>query len=158
MARAVLIEGAVLLIVGFVGLIEGLRMYLGRDPHVIIDMVGPDGFLVVVSVALIITGLLHLLVNSRKKLVANWITADREMTMKAVGLAIILGFYILSISIVGFLISSIVFFLLAFRVAGVKSWPVNIFVTLALTGGFYIIFVRYCGMIFPRGIFSQWGF
>jgi hypothetical protein len=60
--------------------------------------------------------------------------------------------YALLIDVAGYLVASILFFFLAFRIVGVKSWAVNIILALMITAAYYAVFVEYCSMIFPRGL------
>jgi hypothetical protein len=51
------------------------------------------------------------------------------------------------------MVSSFLFLLAEFRLAGVTSWRTILIVTVVVLASFYLIFVQYCNMPFPRGIF-----
>jgi len=61
--------------------------------------------------------------------------------------------YIFLIRIIGYLLATIIFFFLEFRIEGNKSWPLVIVLSLVLSVLYYFIFVQWCSLVFPRGIF-----
>ena len=153
MSRTLLIEGILLFFISIMGMAEGLRLIRNPDPIAATDAIGPGYYVLFVSIALMAAGLTHLIVNYRKYLCTETIAVDKEMRIRMIGVITILAIYILLIYMVGYLVASIVFFLLEFRIVGIKSWIFNVILTLSLTAVFYIVFVYYCSMVFPKGIF-----
>lgn len=151
MRRKVLIEGISLLLVSLVSLTEGLHLISTRSPQKVHDVLGPGFYILLLSIALMITGIVHL-VNYRKDLSTEKVTVNRQMRMRIVSMMGVLAIYIFLINIIGYLLASLVFFLLVFKVVGIKSWRTNFFLTLFLTAGYYIVFVQLCNIIFPKGI------
>lgn len=60
--------------------------------------------------------------------------------------------YILLINLIGYLFASVVFFFLLNRVAGFRSWFNNLAATIIMTISYYIVFVKWMGMVFPQGV------
>jgi len=56
------------------------------------------------------------------------------------------------IGIIGYLLATIVFFFLEFRVEGFRSWVSVVIMSLVLSGLFYLVFVRLCHMVLPAGV------
>jgi hypothetical protein len=151
--KSVLIEGLLLLILSFVGLGESLRLILDKDPQKVYDVLGPGQFVLVLSLALMAIGASHLIVNLRKGAIVPRTEVNVEMRNRMIGMALALAFYTLAIDFLGYLISTVLFFLLEFRIVGIKSWRSNIMITIVLTAVYYVVFIKYCEMVFPRGIF-----
>jgi putative tricarboxylic transport membrane protein len=149
----VFIEGFLLLVLSFVALGEALHLIWEKDPQKVYDVLGPGHFILVLSLALMAIGASHLIVNLRKGIVVPRVEVNKEMRNRMIGMALALALYTLVIDFLGYLISTVLFFLLEFRIVGIKSWRSNIMITIVLTAVYYIVFIKYCEMVFPRGIF-----
>lgn len=149
-----IIEILILWAIGIVSMYEGLRLIIYKDPYVLYDALGPGSFILVVSIAFIIAGAVHLVVNYNKsETVRIAKVADRKMRIQAISTMVNCGMYAFLVGRVGYLTATFVFFFVQFRVVGIKSWVRNIRLTLALTAVYYVLFVKLCGLIFPRGNF-----
>jgi hypothetical protein len=153
MKRTVLIEGILLLVFSFVGLGEAIRLISDIDPHTVYDALGPGYYILILSLALMATGAAHLIFNYGKGVAAEKVVVDKAMRMKTIYMVLAMALYILLVDIVGYLISTPLFFLMEFRLAGVTSWRRNIILTVIVSAVYYFVFVEYCDMVFPRGIF-----
>jgi hypothetical protein len=154
------IEGGVLLGIGLIGLAEGLRLTQNIDPDAITDVLGPGYYIFFLGLILMIAGITHLFLHDRKTVSMKQEASDRETGKQKVNLivlymAVVLVIYLVAINIAGYLVATPIFFLLEFRLAGVKSWNRNVILTLALTAAFYLIFINYCRMVFPPGVFFK---
>ena len=155
MKRKALIEGIMLLVFSFVGLGEGIRLVSDIDPHTVYDALGPGWYVVSLSLLLMVTGAVHLIVHYREGVAAAAkAVVDKAMTMKMIYMVLAMALYILLIDIVGYLVSTPLFFLMEFRLAGITSWRRNIILTVIVSVVYYVTFVVYCDMVFPRGIFG----
>jgi hypothetical protein len=155
MRRQILIEGILLIVIGIIVLADGLRLATeARDPLKFYEVMGPDIFNIFLSVVLMILGVVHLAAHYRKSLVKRMaeVVENEPMRKQVMGMIAVLTIYPLLIYIVGYLMASIIFFILEFRIVGVNSWRTNIILTFTLTAGYYIIFVQLCDMIFPSGM------
>lgn len=153
MKRKALIEGILLLAISVAGMVEGRRLIVHKNPNTLYDMLGPGLYIVLFSAAMMITGVVHLIVNYRNPLSAEKIVISKEMRIRMMSMVAVLAVYTFLIDIVGYLIATPIFFLLEFRTVGVKSWLTNAILTVACTAGYYIVFVEYCNITFPPGIF-----
>ncbi len=149
-----LIEAMIVVALGVVAMLEALRLIIYKDPYVLYDPVGPGSYVLALSVGLLIVGAVHFVVNYRKAgVVAHKAEKSREMRQLFSSI-IVLTLYMVLINFAGYLVATLFFFLLQFRVTGVKSWRTNIILTLFFTAVYYVIFVRLCEMVFPIGIFD----
>jgi putative tricarboxylic transport membrane protein len=161
-----LIELLVLLIVGLGSIVEGVRL-VGLD-NVQFDRLGPGGYNIGIGAILIILGIAYFL-NLRKKEAKTGREAkektggdrvsagnqQRSYTIMMVSIIAIMALYALLINWIGYLLASAVFFLLINRVVGFRSWRSNVAASAVMTACYYVIFVKWMGMLFPRGLWIQ---
>ncbi|MFX0198031.1 MAG: tripartite tricarboxylate transporter TctB family protein [Candidatus Hodarchaeota archaeon] len=158
MKRTVLIEGILFLLVGFVSMGEGLRLTIYKDPRVLYDLLGPGLYLFLLGFIMTATGVVHLFIHYRKErkdLSMEKVAVNKELRIRMISMIVVLAIYIILIRIVGYLFATAFFFFLEFRIVGFKSWPINIILSLILTAAYYIVFVQYCRVVFPRGVFFR---
>jgi hypothetical protein len=152
MKKIVFIEGASLLLLSLIGVAEGVRLIIQKDPQRIQEALGPGFYVLFASLALMIVGVAHLLVNYRSppsvKKAAVGSKSEGRATM--IGMIIVLVLYLFLIQAVGYLLASIVFFFMEFRMVGIKSWRKDITLTLIFTAVYYVVFIKYCDMSFPQ--------
>jgi hypothetical protein len=60
--------------------------------------------------------------------------------------------YIYAIGTLGYFSSSLLFLIAAFKCAGVTSWRTTLLLSVGISSGYYILFVKYCEVIFPKGM------
>ena len=147
-----LIEGILLSVIGIVSFIEGLRLILYKDPVILYDALGPGDYILILGLVLIGVAVVHVIVNYRKPIMGKVQTVSKEMRTRMISIVVVIMIYTFLIDIVGYLGATIFFFLTEFRVIGIKSWRLNIILSIVLTGVYYIVFVQYGDMVFPRGI------
>jgi putative tricarboxylic transport membrane protein len=148
-----LIEGILLLAVSIVGMLEGYRLIFHKNPNTQYDVMGPGLYIVLFSIAMMATGIVHLIVNYGKPLNEGKIVINKETRRRMVSMVAVLAIYTFLLDFVGYLMATVVFFLLEFRTVGVRSWLTNVILTVACTVVLYIVFVEYCNITFPRGMF-----
>jgi hypothetical protein len=148
-----LVEGAVLLLIGLISMTEGLRLTLRKAPNVLYDLLGPGLYVLMLGFGLTATGAAYLFSNFRKEASSPEKTPKSgEMKRKLIGTVLVYAVYTLLIPFLGYLTATVIFFILAFRIAGVRSWKVNLFLTGVVSTVSYIVFVHYCSVIFPHGM------
>ena len=155
MKGRILIEGILLFIIGIGSITEAIRLLRQMDPNTVYDVLGPWSFILFLGIALIITTSIHLAVEYRKKLSKGDEGITQELRRRMIGVLVVFAIYTILIDIVGYAVASIFFFLLEFRIVGIKSWRSNAILSLVFTAAFYLVFVKLCNMVFPHGIF--WG-
>jgi putative tricarboxylic transport membrane protein len=158
MRMALLIEVGVLIIAGIVSVSEGIR--LSMVPKIQYDPLGSEFYCVGLGMILIILSVAYFFSEIRKNegkgnKEANKDTLGREKGTYRImmfSMIAVMVIYILLIDWIGYLVSSAVFFFLINRIAG--NWPLltNLAITAVMTLSYYMIFVKWMGMIFPRGV------
>jgi putative tricarboxylic transport membrane protein len=147
-----LIEGTLVLVFGLVAMLEGLRLITRKDPYVLYDPLGPGVYILVLSLGLMAVSVFHFVANHRKSPGKGKVAASKKMRIQLFSSIGILVLYILLVQFVGYVVATLTFFFLELRVSGVKSWRNNVILTLMFTVVYYFIFVKFCDMIFPKGL------
>jgi hypothetical protein len=155
MKRTILIEGLTLFVISIFGLFGGSTLYINRDARTQSSLMAPGISILVLSSALILTALVYVYLSFRKasrtanadlrKPQAPWVS-----TIVAIMVSVF-AVYAYLIQLIGYMVPTILFLLVEFRLLGVKSWKTNIVLTAVVAAMFYIVFIKYCEMIFPHG-------
>ena len=149
------IEGIVLLASGLIGVADGLRLVVFKNPASVEDFTGPGRYLFVVSLLLAVVGAFYLAVMRRVPEAAHESAVeDRSSDRTLVAIVAVLGLYILLIDFAGYFLATLIFFPLILRVLGLKVGVRMALIAVAMGLSFYLLFVRLFGMSLPRGIFS----
>jgi hypothetical protein len=154
MGKTVTIEGILLIILGAVGVAEAVRLIIQKASLTVQDILGPGPYVLVVSIPLIVIGIVHL-ISHRLTPSIEKVTVNKEMQRRMMIMIGACAFYTFLMSYIGYLLATLFFFFIQFKAVGIKSWRTNILLTLSLTTAYYIVFVKYCNMVFPRGILSN---
>ena len=155
MNRALITEALSLFILGAAGIYGGLGLYLNRDPRTQSSVLAPGIYILVLGGLLLLTALLYVCFSYRKTALAAVVVpiAPRSSWVSPIVVKMIAAFavYAYLIDFIGYMAPTLLFLLIEFRLLGVKSWKSNAVLTALLTGLFYIVFIHYCEMVFPRG-------
>ncbi|MFC1820143.1 tripartite tricarboxylate transporter TctB family protein [Thermodesulfobacteriota bacterium] len=146
------LEGVLILVVSLIGLAEGVRLTVFKEPYILYDVIGPGYYIVIISGLLFIPGIIRLLDFGK----TNEHTEPGEnkgMKMRVVLLFGALVLYIFLMTIFGYFPATLFFLLISFRILGVKSLITNLVGSTAVAGAYYVIFIKYCHMVLPRGMF-----
>ena len=146
------IEGTLILGVSLVAIAEALRLILHRDPYILYDPLGPGVYVLVLSLGLMAAGVVHLIGNCRRIPRPGGAGATREARVQVFSSVGVLALYIVLLNLVGYPTATLVFFFLQLRIAGVRSWRSHVIFTLLLSILYYLVFVRLCQVVFPKGI------
>jgi hypothetical protein len=155
--KALLIEVFVVVTVGAFSISEGIRLVLKAKLHNY-DILGPGYYSVGLGSVLIIAGLVYFLSERKKAFGIDGKTAVRQSTGKSeykkmmISMIIVMIAYVILMYLTGYLFASLVFFFLINRIAGFRSWFATLGATVLMTASFYLVFVAWMGMIFPRGL------
>lgn len=154
MKRATIVEGAILLVVSLTGIVQGFQLNAIKDPQRLALLMGPGTYILVLSFILLITAIVHVLMDYRKGVdIVSTPKTEIHASPKLILMIAVFALYAFLIDIVGYVIPTVLFFLLEFRLSGVTSWKVNTLLTACLVVSFYYIFIKYCEMVFPHGVF-----
>jgi putative tricarboxylic transport membrane protein len=161
-----IIELFVLLIIGLGSIVEGVRL-IGVD-NVQFDRLGPGGYNIGIGTILIILGIAYFLRITKREVKAereakgktggDRVSAgnqQRSYTIMMVSIIATMALYAFLINWIGYLLASAVFFFVINRVVGFRSWLSNLAVSAVMTACYYVVFVKWMGMLFPRGLWIQ---
>jgi putative tricarboxylic transport membrane protein len=151
--KTTLIEGLLLLILGFGSVIEGIRLDTMERVQ-LLDVFGPGRYNILIGFMLIIVGFAHLVSHRSKTDTKRLVTKD-GMRVRMIGMVLVLAVYIFLINIVGYLLASMIFFFLIFRITGFRSWPIIGGLSIGISIISYLIFVYWLHMIFPPGVLFE---
>jgi hypothetical protein len=151
------IEGVVLLVIGLISLVEGLRLISRIDLHAITDVLGPGYYIFSLGLILMVTGIAYFATRYRNIFKTKKDGLNSEVGIQKINKVVfymiaVFIIYIILIDIFGYVVPTFFFFLLEFKLAGVKSWKINVILTLLVTSVFYLIFIQYCRIVFPHGL------
>jgi putative tricarboxylic transport membrane protein len=150
--RRVWIEGLFLLTIGLVSSVESLRIISHKNPHVIYDPLGPGYYLLVLSIGMLLTGVIHIYYYLRKGQSIAEEKTTKEMKIRLIVSIVAITVYLILINFIGYLIATFVFFILIFRIVGIRSWPYVFVLSAFFSVAYYFTFVKFCNMVFPKGI------
>ena len=152
MRRGVLIEGLLLVAISFVSLVESIRLIIYKNPHVIYDLLGPGYYLLLPSIGLLFTSIIYVYHPlGRGQPIAEKETS-KEMRIRLIGICLVCALYLILIDIIGYGTATFVFFILMFRIVGIRSWSFNFVLSITLTTAYYVVFAKCAGMAFPDRI------
>ncbi len=139
-------ENILLMALAVIGIYEGAR--LAKVALLFDDPVGPGWYLFFLSILLLICAMALILRERRRRSTSPG--GGLSVLKGPAGLSLLLLlFYVLAATISGYAIASLIFFVLAQRIFGEKSWTRSGVLGLAMTGTFYFIFSYLAGVPFP---------
>jgi hypothetical protein len=154
MTRTPLTEVLPLFVVSAAGIFGGLSQYLNRDARTQSSVLAPGVYILILGALLLLTALIYMSLRYRSSRGAANESSQRQtawaspLVMKIIGAFAV---YAYLIDRIGYAVPTLLFLLTEFRLLGVRSWKINIILTALVTAVFYIVFIRYCEMVFPRG-------
>jgi len=135
-----LIESAFLTAFSLLGMEEGIRLM--RHEHLSGDIIGPGGFLVFLS-AVLFTGTTVYFFRTYKRRCGEVKTRGISLRFgPAILLLMVLGLYGAAVSMVSYAVGTALFFILAFKISGVKSWVRSLVLGLLVAMIFELVFSR----------------
>jgi uncharacterized membrane protein YidH (DUF202 family) len=149
--RGVWTEGLLLVAISLASLAESIRLVLSRGSQMFVDWLGPGYYLLVISIGMLATGIAHIYHHRKDKPVEKEETS-KEMRVRLISSFVACVIYLILINVLGYLSATFVFFILMFRIVGIRSWTYNIVLSAAVSAAYYVMFVKCCDMVFPRGI------
>jgi hypothetical protein len=151
--KAVWVEGIVLLGLASAGIIEAIYLIYNKDPNTVVENVGPGHYVLILAIPLWIAGLFYLISNFRKKFGEIGQGFKKQIDLKVLGIFLITAIYIYLIGMIGYFLSTVLFLILAFKFSGIKNWRVNFAMTFMISICYYIVFIKFCALIFPKPMF-----
>ncbi len=152
----IFIEGMIFSVMGLLGLYEGIRLARVRASQstVIQDSLGSDGYMIMIGLALIIVGVSHIIINYKKNIDTEkkMVSKDHKDTLIVIfDIFVSLIVYVLLMNYIGYLVGSLIFFLLILKIFRFK-WSLNVILSVFFSIIFYMLFGYVLKMPFPKGI------
>jgi len=147
MDRGLLIETLVLIAFSILGTWEGIRFL--KYEYITRDLIGPGGYLVLIFPLLFISTIVYFLRSYPKSsggVRKRWILPQIGPSVR---LMAVLGLYGVVVSNLGYAIGSGLFFILAFKISGVRSWLRSVVLGLVVALVFELVFSRVARIPFP---------
>ncbi len=145
MSKGLLIETSTLMGLAALGIYDGARLLRIDVPH---DSLGPGGYLFIISIIIAICSLINLWVNYQQGPTGEGKHISFEIGQ--VGQSVILYIsYSIAVPFLGYLLSSIIFFVLMMRIFGETSWIKTIVFGLVFAAVFKIVFISLMGIPMP---------
>lgn len=158
MKRTLIVECLALVAIGALGLVGGIGAYLRADARTQSSLMQPGVYVTAIAAALVVTALVYGFLGLRRlrKPGSNVEPEQEEGNARAVWMVYAgVVLYGVLISIAGYVIATVLFLAAQFRILGVASWPRIAVLTAIVTVVFYVLFVHYGEMVFPRGVFGE---
>lgn len=152
MNKKVLVEGILLFFLSLMGMAEGYRLIIEKDPYIVYGAVEPGIYILAFSFLLTVAGISHFIIHYKDPSDILKKAVDKKLKIRMISVVVIFAAYIMLIPIISYPIATFLFFLFEFRVIGIKSWRFCFLLSLIIAICCYFIFTKYCNVIFPRGI------
>jgi hypothetical protein len=153
-----LIESLVVVALSLVGMVDAWRLsgvVRGGGPYH--DVIGPDRYLGVISVGLLVCGVLNL-VSSLKRPgrpeIRRGEGGGSQVTLVTV-VIFVLVIYTLLIPALGYLLATSIFFPVIYFLFGVRSWLKSVVIGLSTAAFFYAIFEYFAEIPLPKGLLEN---
>ena len=152
---SVVLLGLSFLLFSAVSIWDGMRIAGSVRLRGTLDLIGPDRYLLGVAALLAVVGALLLvqgILTLRKAQPAAGPAADEGGGYVHFALIGILLVYAILLPIAGYLITTLAFFLVTFRVMGMSRWGVNVISSIASTALFWSAFTVLADLPLPKGL------
>jgi MFS family permease len=150
--KKVLVEGILLFFLSLMGIAEGYRLIIEKDPYLVYGAFEPGVYILAFSFLLTVAGISHFMVHYKDSADILKKAVDKKLKIRMIVTVGIFAAYIMLIPIISYPIATFLFFVFEFRVIGVKPWRFCFLLALIMAICCYFIFIKYCNVVFPRGI------
>jgi hypothetical protein len=152
-SRRTLIDVLIFVVTALVCFGEGYRLHVTANPNILAQRLAPGLYVFILGAALMVAALLHLAGNLRNDESLSSAPMSRRARLHLAGIVATLVGYAVLISVAGYLVATIAFFLVVFQIFAIRPWYLSVGLSVALAAVFHVIFVQYLDIIFPRGAF-----
>ena len=152
MKRTLWIEGTLFAVMSLLSIGQGISLMLHKVPHVTYDPVGPGLYIIAIGVGLLATGVTYVATSRGKSPVTESTSKVRSRDVHVLVTVAAFALYSALVYVVGYLMATLVFFLIQFRIEGIKSRPFLVIISLFAAVAYYVLFIELAGLIFPRSI------
>lgn len=143
------IQGLLFILFGIVASLDSWRITESVRPTANFDTIGPDRYLAILSALMILLGLGLALRPKSAGQAGDWGDLCKWPPADYLIVTVILVAYIWLISVIGFAISSLLFFVALFRLLGEWSWARTLSYAVITTVCLYVVFIYLADMSLP---------
>ncbi len=150
-----LVISGILAVIGVMTIVESVRVVAAQGANVVVDVIGPGPYLLGLGVLLVVSASAHILTSLRAAPTAAGepVVDDSEASQRKVFISVLtLAVYVALIDVLGYALPTLLFFFAQLRLFGRSSVLASGAIAACLTAGFYLLFVEFAGMSFPRGL------
>jgi putative tricarboxylic transport membrane protein len=153
-----MVESFLIMVLACLGLTDAWRLSNAvRAGGTFHDVIGPDRYLAVISLGLLVCGVLNL-VGSLKSLRRPEIRRGEEggsQVTLVIVVSFVLVIYTLLIQILGYLLATSIFFPVIYYLFGVRPWLKSVVIGLSTAIFFYAIFEYFAEIPLPKGLLEN---
>lgn len=154
MPRVVL--GFVFIIFGAASAWDGFRITNTVRTPGVFDLVGPDRYLLALGALLAILGAVMIGSVMRSAPAGDAVAVSTNNGSRVhVWLFALTSAYVGAILIAGYAAATLLFFVLAFRLLGLRDWRRNLPTAVALAVIYYVLFIHLADMPLPKGLITD---
>jgi hypothetical protein len=144
------IQGILFILLGVVALFDSWRITENVRPTANFDGIGPDRYLALLSVIMIVLGLALAVRSKIAGETSDWSDLRRWPPADFLIVAIIMAAFIWAIPVIGFSIACLLFFIAAYRVLGAWSWPRTLGYATLTAVFIYVLFIYLADLPMPK--------
>jgi tripartite tricarboxylate transporter TctB family protein len=144
-------DAVIILLLGAAGLIASIQLDRQLQPLHVSAAIGPARYTAVVSAIILVSGVLLVVQELRRRPPAHPEFVGRLVSPRGVLLILVLLAYVAVVPLVGFTLGNVVFFPLLFQVCGLRPWKKSLVSGLAMSVAFYVVFVWLARIPIPKG-------
>ena len=156
-----LVESILVIALAGLGLTDAWRLSESvRAGGTFHDVVGPDRYLIVLSLGLLVCGAWNL-IGSLKEIRRHDLKTPGEPAKKegklnlVVLVAVVLILYMAAFPFLGYLLATAIFFPVIYFIFGLRPWTKSVIVGILTAALFYVIFAYFSDMPLPKGLFEN---
>ena len=156
-----LVESILVIALAGLGLTDAWRLSESvRAGGAFHDVVGPDRYLIVLSLGLVVCGVCNL-IGSLKAIRCHDHKPPGEPAKKegklnlVVLVAVMLILYTAAFPLLGYLLATAIFFPVIYFIFGLRPWTKSVIVGILTAALFYVIFAYFSDMPLPKGLFEN---
>jgi hypothetical protein len=154
----IIIETFIVFALGVFSIFDGIRLILGGKLR-LYDVLGPGNYNMGLGSLLVIVAIIYLALNlknirSKNIQIIEEVKENVETyKLKVVLMIACLVLYSITLNLFGLFLSSLIFFILMLKIAGLKSWRNSLIVGFIIASAFFIVFNKWLNVFFPEGKF-----
>jgi putative tricarboxylic transport membrane protein len=150
--------GLLFVLLGSASILDGFRVTREYRASAVFDDIGPDRYAIAVGAILALLGIALIAMARGASAIATPDKVERQSARipPFIAIPLLLAGYIAVMPWVGYTLSTFLFMMVMFYVAGVRPWPRSLAYGGVAGVVFYLLFVRIADMPLPASQFIPW--